>query len=584
VRVQQDAQEFFNVICERLEKRLAKGPQAKVVKHLFGGALVNQMICHGGCGSVRENPEEFFTLSLQVKARNSLLESLESYVQGETLSDYACSTCSKRCDLTKRACIGALGNTVIMHLKRFDLNFETFQHDKLNNRFEFPVSINLEPFTKEGLARREAEQKSRSDASIQVPTMYNVRPRDYYRFQLVGIIVHTGTAQGGHYYSFIKDRKAIAPNATTLTIIPSNAPPVVSSASSTSIASEKKGDDVDDATSGLADDDDKKGTASSAPADAPSNGAIPANPSSDGKSDGKGDDGKGGEAKGSGGGDDKKAAEKVERERREREAREEKERQAAERAELERNSVWFEFNDHTIKPFQLADLENSTFGGQHDVVERGQWGYDVTRVEDRINNAYMLVYERVNPDAAFDPSAVVTEVKGDGKAESGPSNDAATTSVATSATASPVAVTDDKKSIDEDCGIPGDYLGRDLVDIIPEAILYRVHRDNVQFALDRQVYNKDYYNFVHETIKLLRLPEASHDEIAAACTPSTSPLITVSDSKTELKPSLANQDIVHFAARFALECICHGAENDMLPHYCRELRRLFDSQPSVARW
>jgi hypothetical protein len=33
---------------------------------------------------------------------------------------------------------------------RFELNFETFQHEKLNNRFAFPLAVDLEPFTKQG--------------------------------------------------------------------------------------------------------------------------------------------------------------------------------------------------------------------------------------------------------------------------------------------------------------------------------------------------------------------------------------------------------------------------------------------------
>ena len=28
----------------------------------------------------------------------------------------------------------------------------------------------------------------------------------YYEYQLVGVLVHSGSADAGHYYSFIKDR------------------------------------------------------------------------------------------------------------------------------------------------------------------------------------------------------------------------------------------------------------------------------------------------------------------------------------------------------------------------------------------
>ncbi len=40
---------------------------------------------------------------------------------------------------------------------RFVYNFDVFQHEKLNTRFEFPRLLDLEPFTKEGLAWRQAK-------------------------------------------------------------------------------------------------------------------------------------------------------------------------------------------------------------------------------------------------------------------------------------------------------------------------------------------------------------------------------------------------------------------------------------------
>jgi len=34
------------------------------------------------------------------------------------------------------------------------------------------------------------------------------QPRSYYQYQLVGIVVHSGTADSGHYYSYIKEQEA----------------------------------------------------------------------------------------------------------------------------------------------------------------------------------------------------------------------------------------------------------------------------------------------------------------------------------------------------------------------------------------
>ena len=83
----------------------------------------------------------------------------QEYVGGEILSEVNCDKCGKRADMNKRTVLHELHHSIIFHLKRFELNFQTFQHEKLNDRFEFPLSINLEPYTKEGVSRRDIEEK-----------------------------------------------------------------------------------------------------------------------------------------------------------------------------------------------------------------------------------------------------------------------------------------------------------------------------------------------------------------------------------------------------------------------------------------
>jgi len=59
-------------------------------------------------------------------------------VEGEVISDYECSGCNKKVDVSKRTLIAQTPNVLIVHLQRIVFNFDTFQNDKLNQHFEFP--------------------------------------------------------------------------------------------------------------------------------------------------------------------------------------------------------------------------------------------------------------------------------------------------------------------------------------------------------------------------------------------------------------------------------------------------------------
>lgn len=57
---------------------------------------------------------------------------------------------------------------------------------KVNDYFEFPLEISLHKWTREGLEGG---------------------PSAEHQYTLAGVLVHSGTAEGGHYYSFIKERR-----------------------------------------------------------------------------------------------------------------------------------------------------------------------------------------------------------------------------------------------------------------------------------------------------------------------------------------------------------------------------------------
>jgi len=197
-RIQMDVDEFFSMLFDKLERTIKGTNKENVLKEFFGGVLTNQ-IASLECGHTSERDEDFFTLSLDVKNKKRLEDSLELYVQGDLLegqNKYSCGTCGNKVDARKRCFIKETPNNLIIHLKRFDFDLELLKRSKINDYCEFPMTLNIEPYTKEGIERREKN----------IPT--NEEELKNYEYDLSGIIVHIGTAESGHYYSFIKERNA----------------------------------------------------------------------------------------------------------------------------------------------------------------------------------------------------------------------------------------------------------------------------------------------------------------------------------------------------------------------------------------
>ncbi|KAE9356132.1 hypothetical protein PF008_g3760 [Phytophthora fragariae] len=210
VHVQMDADEFFSLLLDRLEMFIRPKPVTKssdagdravlddddkdFMARCFGGVLVNQILTQQGNLSERE--EKFFALSLEVSKKRHLAESLELYVLGETLEGenaYFCERVQRKVSATKRVCIKTLPQTLVCHLKRFEFDYDTMEKVKINDYLEFPTELDMFPYTSEALA---ATDGARANGEGGKAIMYD----------LVGVVVHSGTSDTGHYYSFVKDR------------------------------------------------------------------------------------------------------------------------------------------------------------------------------------------------------------------------------------------------------------------------------------------------------------------------------------------------------------------------------------------
>ena len=98
-------------------------------------------------------------------------------------------------DAVKRQAFKRLPHTLCFQLKRFEFDYETMQRLKVKDAFDFPMRLDMRPFTLQGLAEAERQVQ---------PVQQH--PDEYYIYDLVGVVVHSGSAFAGHYYSYIRER------------------------------------------------------------------------------------------------------------------------------------------------------------------------------------------------------------------------------------------------------------------------------------------------------------------------------------------------------------------------------------------
>jgi ubiquitin carboxyl-terminal hydrolase 34 len=86
-------------------------------------------------------------------------------------------------------------DNLILHLKRFEFDYSDFSRKKIYDHFAFPETIDITPYTAEHLS----DPSKSCEADL---------------FDLVGVLVHTGNCENGHYYSYIRERPSPTGSST----------------------------------------------------------------------------------------------------------------------------------------------------------------------------------------------------------------------------------------------------------------------------------------------------------------------------------------------------------------------------------
>lgn len=85
-------------------------------------------------------------MTTSCKDQKDLHSSLKELTNGEIINDFRCESCNKKVDVEKKMSVKKLPNTLIVNLQRLDFDMETMQPKKINDKFEFPKTLNMRPY------------------------------------------------------------------------------------------------------------------------------------------------------------------------------------------------------------------------------------------------------------------------------------------------------------------------------------------------------------------------------------------------------------------------------------------------------
>ena len=148
---QQDVHELNRKLVEALEQSLLGTDYSATVPDLFCGVLNNVITCNE-CGESRQTQDRFLDLGLQVKGLQGVQQSLDQLFAREKFEGDNQLTCdAPKCggvktDSQKGPEIGKAPPVITLCLYRFELDYETWQRKKVNDRFEYPLELDISKY------------------------------------------------------------------------------------------------------------------------------------------------------------------------------------------------------------------------------------------------------------------------------------------------------------------------------------------------------------------------------------------------------------------------------------------------------
>ncbi|KAH8418252.1 hypothetical protein KR222_007205, partial [Zaprionus bogoriensis] len=260
---QHDIQELCRVMFDALEHKFKNTKQANLISNLYEGKMNDYVKCLE-CNTEKTREDTFLDIPLPVRpfgsstAYGTIEEALCAFVEPETLNgnnQYLCEKCKKKCDAHKGLHFKSFPYILTLHLKRFDFDYQTMHRIKLNDRVTFPQTLDLNSFVNGGQGEQfhmngsnnvddcstadsgsameednlssgvvttasssqhendmndedegiDMSSSTGKSANIEQRLKQEALTTGPYVYELFAIMIHSGSASGGHYYAYIKD-------------------------------------------------------------------------------------------------------------------------------------------------------------------------------------------------------------------------------------------------------------------------------------------------------------------------------------------------------------------------------------------